>query len=127
MKSTNVVASLLLLLLTVAMQMNLVKADEDLEYRINGQLSQCMDYLVYGHQGRPELFQARYNSEILKQCCKQLEEVKQECRCDAINQMLLEDEKRVESHKLEGVIRRARNLPAMCNMKPHRCDFHVYF
>ncbi|KAL9667676.1 hypothetical protein QQ045_002040 [Rhodiola kirilowii] len=120
----RVVTSLLLLLV---LGVKLVSADAGEEDVNRGELSQCIDYLVYGHQGPPEVLKASCNSEILEQCCAQLEQFKQEWRCDAINQMLQQEEKHIQSHKLEGVVRRARNLPAMCNMEPHRCDFQPYY
>lgn len=62
-----------------------------------------------------------------QECCMQLRQVRRDCRCAMIRDMMqeMEEEEGFRGPECRGrcqeMMMRGRYLPAMCNVKPHTC------
>ncbi|KAL7137374.1 hypothetical protein ABFS83_10G087300 [Erythranthe nasuta] len=70
-------------------------------------------------------------SQYLRDCCQQLQNVNQQCRCEAIKQAVKEIQQQggqYQTRQSEQVYQKARSLPRQCNFRsPQQCQFHVLF
>ncbi|KAL8039724.1 hypothetical protein ABFX02_10G054700 [Erythranthe guttata] len=70
-------------------------------------------------------------SQYLRDCCQQLQNVNQQCRCEAIKQAVKEIQQQggqYQTGQSEQVYQKARSLPRQCNFRsPQQCQFHVLF
>ncbi|XP_073042172.1 2S seed storage albumin protein-like [Primulina eburnea] len=100
----------------------------------------CQRYLQQGREG------GRYDdsededlptlnpgeqSESLRQCCNDLRNVNEQCRCEAIRQAVREQQQEGGGYQGEGfqqVYERARNLPRRCHLdRPQQCQLSGVF
>lgn len=66
----------------------------------------------------------------LQECCEQLEKVDQQCRCEAIKEIVRKQQQQgqVQGERMEQMVQKARELPRMCHMEPQECQIQaVYF
>ncbi|KAI3920558.1 hypothetical protein MKW92_016014 [Papaver armeniacum] len=55
----------------------------------------------------------------LQDCCREMRGVSEECRCEAIRQMM----QQMHGQAYQGqMMQKARQLPSMCGMGPQYCD-----
>ncbi|KAL0338635.1 UNVERIFIED_CONTAM: 2S albumin [Sesamum angustifolium] len=70
------------------------------------------------------------SEQSLRECCQQLRNVDERCRCEAIRHAVRQQQQEGGSYQ-EGqsqqVYQRARDLPRRCNMRPQQCQFRVIF
>lgn len=64
-----------------------------------------------------------------KQCCKQLKQVKSQCRCaaieDVVKQQMKGSKQSMQTPKMKKVLQKAQNLPRACDwQQPQECSFH---
>ncbi|XP_022154957.1 2S albumin-like [Momordica charantia] len=55
----------------------------------------------------------------LKQCCGELRNVEEQCRCDALHEIARATEAKQGSHRLQI----AQVLPSLCQIRPQMCHF----
>ncbi|XP_073017314.1 2S seed storage albumin protein-like [Primulina eburnea] len=69
--------------------------------------------------------------ESLMQCCEELRNVNEQCRCEAIKQALREQQQEgggYQGEEFQKVYERARDLPRMCQMRrPQQCQLSGVF
>ncbi|KAM0028986.1 putative AAI/SS protein [Helianthus debilis subsp. tardiflorus] len=53
----------------------------------------------------------------LRLCCNQLQEVKDQCQCEAIEQVVQQAQMQLQQQKKEQMLRKARMIPNQCNFK----------
>ncbi|KAK3021276.1 hypothetical protein RJ639_047267 [Escallonia herrerae] len=93
------------------------------------QLRSCQRYLM---QGRPydELgmrMVVNPQQQSLRQCCQQLENVDEQCRCEAIRQVVRQQQqgKEMQGERMQEMVRKAQYLPQQCNMEPQQCQIRA--
>nr|AAB50873.1 7.8503 kda napin-like protein large chain {fragment ML} [Momordica charantia=bitter melons, seeds, Peptide, 66 aa] [Momordica charantia] len=59
----------------------------------------------------------------LEECCRQLRNVEEQCRCDALQEIAREVQRQERGQEGSQMLQKARMLPAMCGVRPQRCDF----
>ncbi|OWM88734.1 2S sulfur-rich seed storage protein 1-like isoform X2 [Punica granatum] len=89
-------------------------------------LSYCKQFLTHG--SKYIVLQTRLGvmdrpEQQLQECCGQLRQVDESCRCKGLRHIVQEQAKkgelpRKEMHKF---VMRAENLPEMCSLAHHRC------
>ncbi|KZV34983.1 2S albumin precursor [Dorcoceras hygrometricum] len=101
----------------------------------------CQRYLQQGRQGGRDdsedgelVLPAESRgeqSESLRQCCDELRQVNERCRCEAIKQAVREQQQEgggYRGQEFEEVYDRARNLPQRCQMRhPRQCQLSGVF
>ncbi|KAK4744122.1 hypothetical protein SAY87_010434 [Trapa incisa] len=67
------------------------------------------------------------NAGQLKDCCQQLRQVEERCRCQGIEKILQVQQKqgKLQGRRLREAIQTGENLPNMCRMSPQSCDISV--
>ncbi|KAI7747155.1 hypothetical protein M8C21_033334 [Ambrosia artemisiifolia] len=70
--------------------------------------------------------------EILQQCCQQLQNLEEQCQCDAVKQVFREAWQQVQqqqrrqqqfgSQQSQRLRQKARILPNVCNLQSRRCQ-----
>lgn len=64
-----------------------------------------------------------------KQCCQQLQQVRSQCRCAAIEDVVkqqLHGSQSMQSQKMQKVLHKARDLPRSCDwQQPQECSFDL--
>ncbi|XP_073148342.1 2S seed storage albumin protein-like [Henckelia pumila] len=98
----------------------------------------CQRYLQQGRQSEfeyEELINPRggggEQSGDLRQCCNEIRNVNEQCRCEAIRQAVREQQQEGGGYQGEGfqkVYERARNLPRRCQFtRPQQCQLSGIF
>ncbi|CAN6464216.1 unnamed protein product [Victoria cruziana] len=91
-------------------------------------LEECKSYVEHGRQGIPLLgFRSSESSQRPpRRCCQQLSETRQECRCQAIRELVsgsaygrAEDMEEMDEERMR---KRAENLPKTCGLSHHHCS-----
>ncbi|KAL2250781.1 2S albumin [Sesamum indicum] len=69
------------------------------------------------------------SEQSLRDCCQQLRNVDERCRCEAIRQAVRQQQQEggYQEGQSQQVYQRARDLPRRCNMRPQQCQFRVIF
>ncbi|XP_026409851.1 2S sulfur-rich seed storage protein 1-like [Papaver somniferum] len=62
--------------------------------------------------------------QMKQQCCREMRDVTESCRCEAVNMMMQDMMQREEyqGQDMQEMMRTAKRLPSMCNMKPQYCE-----
>ncbi|KAL6976272.1 hypothetical protein U1Q18_025059 [Sarracenia purpurea var. burkii] len=64
--------------------------------------------------------------EHLQQCCQQLENMDEQCRCEAIKMMVRrQQQEEGEREEMREMMQEAEKLPSMCNLSPRRCQIRA--
>ncbi|XP_060964943.1 2S seed storage albumin protein-like [Cannabis sativa] len=84
-------------------------------------LNHCRMYMREKMHGRFEEEDEIGNySQHLDQCCSQLRNVNERCRCPALEMEIQKEQGQDKQRMMES----ARNIPSMCGMQPRTCQFH---
>ncbi|KAG8386176.1 hypothetical protein BUALT_Bualt03G0121800 [Buddleja alternifolia] len=70
----------------------------------------------------------RYQEEHLQECCQEMGNIRSECRCDAIKQMVMRQQEQMEEEMQEMMRRKAESLPRMCKWQsPTECPMRALY
>ncbi|KAK3024301.1 hypothetical protein RJ639_043163 [Escallonia herrerae] len=63
----------------------------------------------------------------LRECCQQLRNIDEECRCEAIRQMVRQQQMGggSQQEQMQGMAQKAQYLPRRCNMEPQQCQIRA--
>ncbi|XP_022154961.1 2S albumin-like [Momordica charantia] len=88
------------------------------------QLRNCENFLRQQGGGRREIMENQWGREQgLEECCRQLRNVEEHCRCDALEEVAREVQSQQHGQQGSHILQQARILPSMCQLHPQRCDF----
>ncbi|CAK9176272.1 unnamed protein product, partial [Ilex paraguariensis] len=61
--------------------------------------------------------------QYLRQCCQQLENIDEECRCRAVREAVRQSQQGGgrQAEETREMAQRARDLPRRCNLEPQQC------
>ncbi|KAI4366133.1 hypothetical protein MLD38_022051 [Melastoma candidum] len=79
-----------------------------------------------GQQGQQEQQKRQQQQQQLQQCCQQLKQVEDKCRCEALKEIVREQQQRqpAQQPSQPGQIQqRASALPVACGLGSQRCQF----
>lgn len=64
--------------------------------------------------------------QMQRQCCQELQEVKQECMCEAVRQMaqISQGSHGGQQQQMKEVLRKAQQLPMMCGRQSQPCEIY---
>ncbi|KAH6758118.1 hypothetical protein C2S52_023004 [Perilla frutescens var. hirtella] len=93
---------------------------------IEGQrLSSCRQYLRDGSRcdTTPQNEGGGWR-EAFPQCCEELEQINQRCRCEALKQVAWEQRQagELQERELGEMLRTAQSLPSLCRISSQYCD-----
>nr|AJO68010.1 alpha-amylase inhibitor [Trichosanthes kirilowii] len=57
------------------------------------------------------------------ECCSELRNVDEQCRCDLLEEIAREEQRQARGQEGRQLLDKARNLPSMCGLRPDRCAF----
>lgn len=90
-------------------------------------LNQCRMYLQEQMHGGSYDELANY-SQSLNQCCTQLRQLSEDCRCEGLRMAIEDQQGRMRSQDVRQMLQMAENLPSMCQMtRPSSCDFDTSY
>ncbi|KAI3922557.1 hypothetical protein MKX01_006246 [Papaver californicum] len=87
----------------------------------NQQSQRCQRTYDNHHRGDDIIMMEESNPtrQGLQDCCREMRGVSEECRCEAIRQMV----QQMQGQAYQGqMMQKARQLPSMCGMRPQYCD-----
>ncbi|PWA57507.1 seed storage albumin 6 precursor [Artemisia annua] len=89
------------------------------------QFNQCHMYLQQG-QGMFEDNRSgqKQQSQILQQCCNELQNVRQQCQCEAVKQVFRDVQQiqgQVGAQQIRQLKQKAQNLPNQCDLQVQSC------
>ncbi|XP_073047260.1 2S seed storage albumin protein-like [Primulina eburnea] len=114
---------------------------QECQQQVQGrQFRSCQRYFQQGREGGRfdsvdgELLLALNRgkqSGSLKECCNELRNVNEECRCEAIRQVVKEQQQGgpgYQGEEIQEVYERARELPRRCQFtRPQQCQLNAVF
>ncbi|MCL7036131.1 hypothetical protein MKW94_016791 [Papaver nudicaule] len=81
-------------------------------------MDRCRQYLRQPSQ-RWDDIESNPTGQTPQECCRELRGVSEECRCEAVRQMV----QQMQGQAYQGqMMQKARQLPSMCGMRPQYCD-----
>ncbi|RZC66558.1 hypothetical protein C5167_010256 [Papaver somniferum] len=84
-------------------------------------MNRCQQYLRSSSQRGYDIMEEESNPtrQGLQECCREMRGVSEECRCEAVRQMV----QQMQGQAYQGqMMQKARQLPSMCGMRPQYCD-----
>ncbi|KAI3960657.1 hypothetical protein MKX01_003831 [Papaver californicum] len=83
-------------------------------------MNMCQQYLRQSSWRGDDIIMMESNpTGQLQDCCREMRGVSEECRCEAIRQMV----QQMQGQAYQGqMMQKARQLPSMCGMRPQYCD-----
>ncbi|KAL3642685.1 hypothetical protein CASFOL_013500 [Castilleja foliolosa] len=94
------------------------------------QFGSCQRYLSQRRSAYPEEEEV-IERQQLQQCCDQLRNVNDQCRCEAIKralrQLQQQEGQQQTGQQSQQIYSMATNLPNRCNMRPRQCRIRVVF
>ncbi|KAF5781580.1 putative bifunctional inhibitor/plant lipid transfer protein/seed storage helical [Helianthus annuus] len=101
--------------------------------QVQGQrLNQCRMFLQQGQRGQQH--QQQQEQQLLQQCCQELQNIDQQCQCEAVKQVFREAQQQVQqqqgrqsvpfrsSQQTQQLKQKAQILPNVCNLQSRRCE-----
>nr|AFQ93666.1 preproalbumin PawS1 [Sabazia liebmannii] len=81
------------------------------------QLNHCQMHLTQG-QGQQQ------QQQHLNLCCNQLQQVKEQCQCEAIKQVAKQAQRQLQGgqQQMEQMLRKVQMLPNQCNLEVKKCQ-----
>ncbi|KZV54465.1 2S sulfur-rich seed storage protein 2-like [Dorcoceras hygrometricum] len=121
--------TLLVLVATTTATIRTVEIDNPGESRRCGQmiesqpLSSCRQYLKHSSRFEPGRGGSSWREEFPR-CCDELERIKDQCRCEAVQKVAGEQEETGEfqEREMQELMQTARSLPRLCRISPEYCD-----
>ncbi|MCL7024189.1 hypothetical protein MKW94_015104 [Papaver nudicaule] len=81
-------------------------------------MDRCRQYLRQPSQQWDDI-ESNPTGQAPQECCRELRGVSEECRCEAVRQMV----QQIQGQAYQGqMMQKARQLPSMCGMRPQYCD-----
>ncbi|GER29062.1 2S albumin [Striga asiatica] len=75
-----------------------------------------------------EMNPGQQGQESLRECCQQLHNVNEQCRCEAIRHAVRQlQQQEGQQMGQSQVYQKATELPRRCNMRPQQCQIRVVF
>ncbi|POO00443.1 HMW glutenin [Trema orientale] len=62
-------------------------------------------------------------SQHLDQCCNQLRQINERCRCEGLRMEIERQKGQIGREDMREMMRTAENIPSMCRMGPSSCEF----
>ncbi|KAI3861486.1 hypothetical protein MKW98_000438 [Papaver atlanticum] len=85
-------------------------------------MNMCQRYLRQSSQRGDDMMMEEESNPTrqgLQDCCREMRGVSEECRCEAVRQMV----QQMHGQAYQGqMMQKARQLPSMCGMRPQYCD-----
>ncbi|MCL7032778.1 hypothetical protein MKW94_018681 [Papaver nudicaule] len=82
-------------------------------------MDRCRQYLRQPSSQRWDDIESNPTGQTPQECCRELRGVSEECRCEAVRQMV----QQMQGQAYQGqMMQKARQLPSMCGMRPQYCD-----
>ncbi|RZC66626.1 hypothetical protein C5167_010308 [Papaver somniferum] len=85
-------------------------------------MNMCQQYLRQSSQRGDDIMieqEGNPTRQGLQDCCREMRGVSEECRCEAVRQMV----QQMQGQAYQGqMMQKARQLPSMCGMRPQYCD-----
>ncbi|XP_038904176.1 2S albumin-like [Benincasa hispida] len=95
------------------------------QMRAREEIGSCAQYLSQQSrylQMRGIDNQRRREGQAFEECCSELRNVDEECRCELLEEIAREEQRRARGQGTQ-MMQRARNLPSMCGIRPQQCYF----
>ncbi|XP_038889520.1 2S albumin-like [Benincasa hispida] len=99
------------------------------QMRAREEIGRCAEYLTQQSR-RPYVLemrgienQRRRGGELLNECCNELRNVDEECRCELLEEIVSMERRKGGGQEERQMFQRARNLPSMCGIRPQQCYF----
>ncbi|KAK3024300.1 hypothetical protein RJ639_043162 [Escallonia herrerae] len=97
------------------------------------QLRHCQMYMRQGSQYDAELALAMVDGvnpqrqQHLTECCRQLRNIDEQCRCQAIREMVRQQQMGggSQQEEMQEMAQKAQYLPRRCNMEPQQCQIRA--
>ncbi|OVA10921.1 Bifunctional inhibitor/plant lipid transfer protein/seed storage helical domain [Macleaya cordata] len=85
------------------------------------QMNECERYL---EQSRRGLIMINPTRQVPEECCREMREVSEECRCEAVKQMMhhMQQGGEYKGQEMREMMQTAKQLPSMCGMRPQHCE-----
>ncbi|XP_011099732.1 2S albumin [Sesamum indicum] len=89
-------------------------------------LSSCREYLI--DSSRPVMMeggnQGRSWREEFPRCCEELERIDEQCRCQAVQQVVQQERQggELQGRELQEMLQTAQSLPSLCRISPRYCQ-----
>ncbi|XP_011650534.1 2S albumin [Cucumis sativus] len=97
------------------------------QMRAREEIGSCGQYLSqqsrYVLQMRGIDNQRRRGGQLFDECCSELTNVEEECRCELLQEIAMEEQRRARGQERTQMLQTAKNLPSMCGMRPQQCYF----
>ncbi|KAL1538970.1 2S albumin seed storage protein-like [Salvia divinorum] len=117
---------LLLLLASTTAAVEILNPSSRCSREIDRQrLSSCRQYLKEGSRfdWTREGESSRGWREAFPRCCDELERINQQCRCEAVKQVVREHQSAgVQGQQMREMLQTAQSLPSLCRISPQYCD-----
>ncbi|KAI3904820.1 hypothetical protein MKW92_041047 [Papaver armeniacum] len=86
-------------------------------------MNRCQQYLQQSTQGLL-MVTTNPSGQMKQQCCREMRDVSENCRCEAVNMMMHDMMRRGEyqGQEMREMMQTATQLPSMCNMRPQYCE-----
>ncbi|KAL2523670.1 2S seed storage protein 5 [Abeliophyllum distichum] len=104
------------------------------QFQQQQQLYHCKMYLSQGSQSEQislrSIRNPRQQEEHLDDCCQQLRNMSERCRCQAIKQVVQQQEQqggKYQTREMEEILQKAENLPSKCDVEPKQCQIRAVF
>ncbi|KAF5781090.1 putative bifunctional inhibitor/plant lipid transfer protein/seed storage helical [Helianthus annuus] len=119
---------------------NPISGQRQCSQRIQGQrLNQCRMFLQQGQNiprefDNPQMGRQQQEQQLLQQCCQELQNIDQQCQCEAVKQVFREAQQQVQqqqgpqsvpflhSQQAQRLKQKAQILPNVCNLQSRRCE-----
>ncbi|KAL7141978.1 hypothetical protein ABFS83_08G091000 [Erythranthe nasuta] len=87
-------------------------------------LSSCREYLTDSSRFLPGNEGGRGWREEFPRCCEELQQITQQCRCQAVKQVAQEQRQagRLQGREIGEMLQTAQSLPSLCRISPHYCQ-----
>ncbi|KAE9458194.1 hypothetical protein C3L33_09907, partial [Rhododendron williamsianum] len=68
-----------------------------------------------------------HQQQQLRQCCEQLENLNEQCRCEGVREAVRQQREQgeMQGEEMREMMQQAENLPSRCNLSPRRCQIQA--
>ncbi|CAA0839453.1 Unknown protein [Striga hermonthica] len=115
---TALTATLLLLLAVVSAVKVLGSCGEEIKSQ---RLSSCREYLR--DSSRLDVSENGWREEFPR-CCEELEQINEQCRCQALSQLVAQQQM-AQGREKQEMLRTAQSLTSLCRIPPQSCEIQL--